>query len=104
MSTSAAEAHRHMLIALPVTAHDVVAFALEPFCKVRGNEPSSSSDTDSQLLLWPIRLELVLGKIRSLIELLCNLRLSHPSCRQEPSTAGLWEQGVVVDQNQSTRV
>ena len=48
--------HRHVLISIPVSANDMMAFCLEAFCKVAGNETTSSGNTDSKLLMAPIRL------------------------------------------------
>jgi len=48
--------YRHVLVPLPVAAHDVVALLLEPLREVRRDEAARAGDADLQLLLGPVRL------------------------------------------------
>jgi hypothetical protein len=57
--------HLEVLIALPVNGHNVVTLGLQTLSQVTGNETTSASDANLQLLLRPVRLERILREFRN---------------------------------------
>lgn len=57
----------HVLIALPVASDDVVALRPQTLGQVRGDESTSPSNADPELLRRPVRLEGELGELGGLV-------------------------------------